>query len=111
VRLNGSGAHRLNGRGRLFVGFHRRRRSILDLIPRKQRFLALLLREEESDDCRSDEDCNDARRVRPLVAVEKRRLRCGGDLTCVLRVLLCDRLCPGKRFRELVLDAVIDVLA
>src|SRR5436190_322881 len=80
----------------LFFGLHRGQRRILDLILGKQRFLPLLLREEESDERRPDEDCDDAGRVRPLVAVEERRLRGGGDLTRVLRVLLCDRVRAGE---------------
>ena len=70
-----------------------------------------MLREAEEDEGRAEQDRDDAGRVRPLVALEERRLRRRRDLIGVLRILLGDPLGTVERLGQLALDAGRDVLA
>ena len=62
--------------------------GVLGVVPGEQPLLVLLLREEEEDDRGTEQDRDDAGRVRPVRAVEERSLGPGRDLARVLRVLL-----------------------
>src|SRR4029079_13345612 len=76
--------------------------SVLGVIRRAERVLALAPREHEEDEHGADEYGDEPRGVRPLVAVEERRLRSREDRTRVLWMAGRDVL--GARERELELS-------
>jgi hypothetical protein len=58
------------------------------VVAREQRPLVVLLREQEEDEQRAEDDRDDAGQVGPLVALEERLLGRRDDLGLVLRVAL-----------------------
>src|SRR4026209_687035 len=84
--------------------------DVLVVVAGEKRLLLLPPREDEEDERRADQDRDQAGRVGPLVAVEEGLFRRGRDLAGVLRVLLSDGFGTGERLRELVLNAVGDMV-
>src|SRR6476469_5206796 len=88
----------------------RDRRSVGGAVGGQQRSLLVLAREQEEDDRRTQQDRDDPGGVGPLVSVEERLLRGGGDLLRVLRVLSCRRLRAREGLGQLGLDVVGDLV-
>jgi hypothetical protein len=71
-----------------FSGSGTRLTRILSVKLGEQLPLLVPLREQEEDDCCSQQDCDDPCEVGPLGASLKRRLRRSYDLVRILRILL-----------------------
>ena len=85
-------------------------RSVRGVVVGKELPLAFPPREREEDENRAREDGDDPGRVGPLVSLEERRLRGGGDLARVLGVLGCEVGRAREGELELALRAVDHLL-